>query len=137
LCRQWDREPRCGPDAVVNGCEHIVCALDGPANLVFCSAVVELSGLDEIPDQVAQGRVAAQIVGILLADDLVLGEGVFYAGNDEGLGAKVANCDGRRVALAQGALGVARVDALCEDGGALDGQQGNVEFLLIGHGGGV
>jgi len=56
--------------------------------------------------------------------------------DDEGLGAEVADRDGRFVVFGESALGFFVEDALREDGGSLDGEFGYLEFLWVRHGGG-
>ena len=89
--------------------------------------------LNEVPYKCLQVGIGAQVICILLAHNLIVWEGRLDARNDQRLGAEVADCDGRAVSLCEGAFAVRRVDALCEDGGALDGQQGELELLLVGH----
>jgi hypothetical protein len=120
--------------AAVECCEHVVCALNGPTDGVFGGRVAELRLLNKVPYKALQVGIGAQVICVLLAHNLVVWECRLDTRNDQGLGAEVADCDGRAVSLCEGAFAVRRVDALCEDGGALDGQQGELELLLVGHG---
>lgn len=126
-----------GPDATrstslavspVDELEHVVDVLDGASELGLCLFVIELCILDEIPDGLLQVGVLTQLSGLLLGDDGVIGKVVAEGSNDEGLGAKVADGDGRLVVLVDGALGLFVKDSLGEDGGPLDGQLSNLKL---------
>ena len=60
---------------------------------------------------------------------------VLKGGDDEGLGAKVSNGDGALVILIDSALGLLVEDSLRKNGGALDGQLGDLKFGGVGGGG--
>lgn len=117
--------------ALVEKVEHGVGVLDGTAEDVLGGGVVELGGADEVPDDLLEVVVGAELVSILLADDLVVGEVGLEGADDEDLGAKVANGDGGLVILVDGALGALVEDTLGEDGGALHGQLGHLELLGV------
>ena len=58
---------------------------------------------------------------------------MLYRCDDQGLRAEVADCDRGGIALGQRALGMARVNRLCEDGCSLNSQESDLQFLLVGH----
>lgn len=60
---------------------------------------------------------------------------MFEGVDDEGLGAEVADRDGGVVGFGEGAFGAFVEDALREEGGALDGELGDVKFFGVGHAG--
>ncbi|CRK13809.1 hypothetical protein BN1723_002033 [Verticillium longisporum] len=134
-----------GPDAAlgaalavagVDEVEHFVGRLDAAAEQRLGGRVTEARLAHEVPDLGLELVVLAQLGGLLLGDNLVFGEVVAQGGDDEGLGAKVANGDGGLVILVDGALGFFVEDALREDGGALDGELGDLEFFRVGRHGG-
>ncbi|KAF7551780.1 hypothetical protein G7046_g7616 [Stylonectria norvegica] len=114
--------------------EHAVDVFDGPAEEVFSGGVVELGVADEVPDGLLQCGVCLELGGLLLGDDGVVGEVVVQGGDDEGLGAEVADGDGGLVILVDGALRLFVEDALGEDGGALDGELCDLQFSAVGGG---
>ena len=80
--------------AGVDGLQHLLGALQRPAELLLCGAVVQRGGFDEVPDLGRESRVLAQGAGFFFADDLVVGEIVFDGADDQGLGTVVADGDG-------------------------------------------
>ena len=117
--------------ASVNQLQHLIGVLDGPAQQGLRLAIVQPGAVDEVPDGALEVRVVAKLRSLLLGDDGVLGEVVAQGGDDEGLGAKVADGDGGLVVLVDGALGLLVEDALGQDGGALDGQLGDLELAGV------
>ena len=59
---------------------------------------------------------------------------MFDSADNESLGAEIADCDGGLVGFVEGAFCFFAEDAFGEDGGALDGEEGNVEFFGVGGG---
>lgn len=54
-------------------------------------------------------------------------------GNDEGLGAKITDCDWGKVGFRERAFGVGVKNALGEKSGALNGEECSLEFIAVGH----
>lgn len=131
-----------GPDAAVgaagavagvDGLVHLGFGFDGAAEVALGGGVGEVGGADEGVDLGGEGGVGAEGAGFFFADDLVVGEVGSEGVDDEGLGAEVADRDGGVVVFGEGAFGFFVEDALREEGGALDGELGYVEFFGVGH----
>ena len=120
--------------AVVNDVEHALLAGKRTTEDVVALLIVQLDVLDQAPDLSAQVLVLTQGAGLLLGNNLVVGEVLADGGDDESLGAEIADSDRGLVILGDGTLSLLEEDLLSEKAGPLDGQFGNETFLLVGHG---
>lgn len=122
-----------GAVAVINDLEHALLAGQRATEDVVALLIVQLDVLDQAPDLSAQVLVLAEGAGLLLGNNFVVGEVLADGGDDESLGAEVADGDGGLVILGDGTLSLLEEDLLSQETRPLDGQFGNVTFLLVGH----
>lgn len=122
-----------GAVAVVNDVQHALLTGERATQDIIALRIIQLDVLDQAPDLSAEVLVLTQGAGLLLGDDLVVGEVLADGGDDQGLSAEVANGDGGLVILGDCALGLLEEDLLCEETRPLDGQFGDVTFLLVRH----
>lgn len=126
-----------GTLTLVDDLQHALLTGEGTAQNAVALRILQLDVLHEAPDLGAEGLVLTQLLGLFLGNNLVIGEVLANGLDDEGLGAEVANGNGGLVVLGKGALGLFEKDLLGEDGGPLNGEFGDVAFLLVRHDCGV
>lgn len=122
-----------GAVAAVNDVQHALLTGERATQNIIALRIIQLDVLDQAPDLSTEVLVLTQGAGLLLGDDLVVGEVFADGGDDQGLSAEVANGDRGLVILGDCALGLLEEDLLCKETRPLDGQFGDVAFLLVRH----